>query len=579
MPKEIKTGYASIDRPWLKYYEQGQRVTIAGKSVYEVLYERNHDHAEQVALEYFGRKITYQEVFQRVEKAKAAFERAGVQKGDRVAFLASSTPEIICGILALCRIGAVANIVNPLFEPDQIRARISKTGAKLIVVLDKLHNRLSEALKEAEGRLIDIPIIVVSATASMPWLVRRMAELKAEAVRSAKGILWEDFVGRTQGERSRRDAEYERDGAFIMVYSSGSTGASKGIVLTNDGICATISHYAGPNFSYERGDRFLQMIPIWFSTGIVLSVLMPLCLGVTVILEPVFSKESFARDIARYRPTMTLAATSLWLYAISGRELRHKDLSFLKYPITGGELILGRVESSVNHFLAAHNCKAPLIKGYGMCELGSTISSDDLRHQKPDAAGFPISGVTVAAFDLDTDREQPYGKPGELRVLSPSCMREYFNDPAATASFFWVDEQGRKWGRTGDMGFLDEEGFVHVLGRISDCFTGASGRKWYCFDIENVILKDPRVAQCEVVGVPRDGAEVPVAHLMLEKEVPADIQELLAALHGACVGALDAECIPVGYRICEAFPVKNNGKRDMEKLKEMTEGLLVPCRE
>lgn len=194
MPKEIKTGYASIDRPWLKYYEQGQRVTIAGKSVYEVLYERNHDHAEQVALEYFGRKITYQEVFQRVEKAKAAFERAGVQKGDRVAFLASSTPEIICGILALCRIGAVANIVNPLFEPDQIRARISKTGAKLIVVLDKLYNRLSEALKEAEGRLIDIPIIVVSATASMPWLVRRMAELKAEAVRSAKGILWEDFV-------------------------------------------------------------------------------------------------------------------------------------------------------------------------------------------------------------------------------------------------------------------------------------------------------------------------------------------------------------------------------------------------
>lgn len=576
MPLETKTGYASIDKPWLKYYEQPAEL-ITGKSVYEVLFEHNHNNLAQVALEYFGQKISYQKLFERIEEAKSAFERAGVHTGDHVAFFASSTPEIIYSILALCRIGAVANMINPLFEPDQIKMRIEETSPRLIVVLDQLYSKFSMALGQSTA-MAETPIIIVPVANSMPWPTKCFAWFKAkgQTIRDGKTCFWNTFIANKGSAQTACDAQYEEQRAYIMVYSSGSTGASKGIVLTNEGICATISHYISPNFPYEQGNRFLQMIPIWFSTGIVLSVLMPLCLGVAVILEPVFSERSFAKDLARYQPNMTLAATSLWLYAINSKELRHKDLSFLRYPITGGELILRRVETAINHFLSTHGCNAPLIKGYGMCELGSTISTDDLRHQKPDAAGFPISGVTVAAFDLDTNIEQPYHQPGELRVLSPAHMKEYFKNPDATTKFFWTDTAGRTWGKTGDIGYIDEDGFVHVLGRTSDYFVGASGKRWYCFDIENIILKNPNIAQCEVIGLPQDGREVPVVHLVPEKESAIDIPKLLLSLHAACVDALDAECVPQGYRVCKAFPIKNNGKRDMDALKKVTHGFLFP---
>lgn len=574
------TGYPSIDKPWLKYYSQKQTERITGKTVYEVLRERNQEYSSETALEYFGRKITYQKLFWQIERVKAAFEKAGVKKGDQVAFFTPSTPEIVYGVLALCRIGAVANMVNPLFEAEQIHDRIEETHAEVIVVLDQLYPKLKNAVGQC-GALADVrKIIVVPVTNSMPWGIKQLAALKmrVNVPYDQTTVSWIDFIGRVRSERtiSHPDAKYERDCALVVVYSSGSTGAAKGIVLTNDGICATISHYLSPNFPYERGDRYLQMIPVWFSTGIVLSVLMPLCLGVAVILEPVFSKESFAKDVARYRPNMTLTATSLWLYAVKSRELKNKDLSFLKYPITGGELILERVESSINHFLAGHGCKAPLIKGYGMCELGSTISTDDLKYQKPGAAGFPISGVTVAAIDIETNEEQPYGKPGELRVLSPAHMKGYFNNPEATEAFFWQDGKGQPWGRTGDIGYVDEDGFVHVLGRASDYFIPKSGKKHYCFDIENIILKNPAVAQCEVVGILKDGVEVPVAHLILEDGITADKKELLTEIHADCVAVLDEDCVPSGYRICTEFPVKNNGKRDVEKIKEITTGFFSP---
>lgn len=577
MENRAPTGYPSIDKPWLKYYEHTGLNVIKEKTVYQVLHERNHDHPTEIALEYFGHKITYQELFQQIEMAKSAFEMAGVKAGDQVAFFTSSAPEVIYGALALCRIGAVANMVNPLFAPKQAKDRIEETGAQIIIVMDQLYVKLREALDCGDSTLAIKKVIVIPAAASMPWPTKLFAAIKTKVKIPYGGntITWADFIGGKGRIAQFPDAEYEYDRAFIMVYSSGSSGASKGIVLTNDGICATISYYLSQDFPHSREDRFLQMIPVWFSTGIVMSVLMPLCLGITVILEPVFSGQSFSRDIARFKPSMTLGATSLWLYAMNSKELRNQDLSFLKYPITGGELILGRVEAALNKFFNQHGCKARLLKGYGMCELGSTISSDDLTHQKPDAAGFPILGVVVAAFDMETGEEKTYNEPGELRVFSPAHMKGYFKNPTATEEFFWQDGTGQVWGRTGDIGYIDEDGFVHVLGRATDFFTPKSGTKQYCFTIENVILKNPAVAQCEVVGVTKDGAEVPMAHLVLEKGV-TESEELLAAIHKTCIAELDAKCVPCGYRIWDAFPIKNSGKRDMEKIKSTMDRCFIP---
>jgi len=569
------TGYPSIDKPWLKYYtEDTINAPLPQSTLYELIYENNYKYPKSIAIEYFGNKITYSKLFENVEIVKRAFIAQGIKKGDKVIMFTSATPEMVYVTLALCRIGAVANMINPLFNEEQIRDRINETDATLLLALDQLYGKIETIIPQTCVK----KTIIISVCNEMPKVMGLAAGIKMNKKLQYNSSLlsWKSFITSGYVIDNTIDVVYEKDTPLIMVYSSGTTGASKGIVLTNDGINATVSHYRSSEFPYKRGDRFLQMIPVWFSTGIVLSVLMPICNGMTSILEPVFSKENFAKDIKKYKPNLTLAATSLWIYAASCKELKKIDLSSMTFPITGGEQILPRVEDSINAFLHSHGSKAVLLKGYGMCELGSTVSSDAMKIRKSGSTGFPIKGVTVSAFDIATNKEMPYGQRGEIRVQSPAIMKEYFKNPEATEKYFYTDEQGNKWGCTGDIGFVDDEGFIYILGRASDKFTSRSGKDIYCFDIENVILENDNIASCEVVGMQKEDNFVPVAHLVLEQSCQLSNEEIIREIHNLCILKLDEDCVPCGYKIREAFPVKNNGKRDMELLKQDKEDFVFP---
>ena len=575
MEEKTLVGYPSIDKPWLKYYsDEALSIPPVECTVYENIYRNNSAHLSDVALEYFGRKITYKKVFEQVEKTKRAFEAYGVKKGDRVIMFTSSTPELVYSVLALSRIGAVANMINPVFEPEQIKNRVNETNAEIMLVLDQLFVKIQPLLKD----LCIKKTVVISVCAEMPGIKRSVAafKMKVNVSYDNNTINWNRFIEEGKKSPEVPDVDYEKDIPLVMVYSSGTTGASKGIVLTNNGINSTISHYLNPDFPYNRGDSFLQLIPVWFSTGIVLSMLMPLCLGIRIIMGPVFSKENFARDLKKYRPQMTLAPISLWLYVIRNKEFENVDLSNLIYPFTGGELVLPRVENMVNSFLEKRNCKSVLMKGYGMCELGSTVATDSLLKHKTGPTGYPMKGVTVSAFDLETNKELKYGERGEIRVDSPAHMKEYYKNPEATNKFFYKDAKGTVWGCTGDMGYVDEDGFVFILGRITDTMVVKNGKKIYCFDVENEIYKNENVAQCEVVSVSVGGHDIPVAHIVLEEHCASSVEKIIENIHDFCLKNLNEDSVPCGYKIWDAFPVKSSGKRDMETIKQEREGFVIP---
>ena len=572
--KEL-TGYPSIDKPWLKHYtEETINAPLAECTVYEHVLKNNGNHLSDIAVEYFGNRISYGKLFHNVELVKNAFIAQGIKKGDKVIMFTSATPEMVYITLALCRIGAVANMINPLFTEEQIRDRINETDAALLVVLDQLYGKIKNVIpKTCIKKTVIIPVCN-----EMPKVMGLIAGMKMNKKFEYNAALmsWKTFLSSGKGVSKTEDAKYEKDTPLIMVYSSGTTGASKGIVLTNDGINATISHYLSPDFPYERGNRFFQIVPVWFSTGLVLSMLMPICVGIICVIEPVFSKENFAKGIKKYKPNMTLGATSLWTYAAQCDDLKNCDLSGMTYPIAGGEQILPRDEDAINAFLKQHDCKSVLLKGYGMCELGSTVSTDSSSIRKTGSTGYPIKGVIVSAFDIETNEEMQYGQRGEIRVQSPARMKEYFKNPEATDEYFYTDEQGNKWGCTGDIGYVDEEGFVYILGRASDKFTAQNGKEIYCFDIENVLLENENIASCEVVGLHKDDYFVPVAHFVLEDTCQLSSEEVILQIHENCKQRLDADCVPCGYKCRKTFPVKSSGKRDMEALKQERTGFVLP---
>ena len=563
-------GYPSIDKPWLKYYsDEIVENHLKGKSVYSNIYDTNVAYPKDIALEYFGKKISYQQMFNMVELTKNALLSNGVKENDIVILFTSSTPETVYIVLALCRIGAIADIINPLFTKEECVDRINETGAELLIVLDQLYDRISESIPKTSIR----KTVIVPVVHSMPPVIRALASRKIKRITGNKNtIMWKDFL-KTAG-LSAADAPYEKNRSLLMVYSSGSTGASKGIVLTNDGINATLLNYFRSDYlPHKRGETMLQMIPIWFSTGIILSILMPLCVGVTTILEPVFSKETFARNLKRYKPNMALTATSLWLYVARSSSMKHADLSNLHYPITGGEKILPRDEELINKAFSRYGCKSKLLKGYGMCELGGTVTTDSEDHIKPKACGFPIMGVIVAAFDPVSNQEQQYGDRGELRVYSPSRMKEYFKNPEATAAFFKTDREGRIWGCTGDIGYVDEDGFVYVLGRAKDHFHRENGEMVFLFDIEAEILKEEAVDQCKVVYFKTEETTETVAHIVLQ-EKEDDPKIVLQRIHRRLTNTLPEYMIPRYYKVRESMPVHTNGKLDAHALRDDREGLI-----
>ncbi len=499
-------------------------------------------------------------------------------------------------MLACSKIGAVANFLNPMFTAEQMTDRINDTEAELLFVLDKMYPYIAVAIDKTCIKRV----IVIPATGSLPIVVRVLAALKEKhdaklkaAMKKEKYCTWREFIkaGNRRGgalplppvltcsregqspSPTATEAPYEKDRPVVMVYSSGTTGASKGIVLTNDGINATITQYEKAFPEIVRQNSILHIVPIWFSTGISISLLMPMCLGVCCILEPAFSNETFTKDIEDYHPSYAFGLTSQWLYALDNLNPKI-DLSFFACPMTGGEQLKPESEEKINRYLTEHGYSECLQKGWGMCELGATVAaSSGLGRNRLGAVGLPLPLVSVSAFDPETGLELRCSQRGELRVLSPCRMRGYYKNPEATADFFRRDSNGYQWGCTGDYGYVDEDGFVFVLGRAYDCHRTAEGKRVYMFDVEAAILRCEAVEQCKAVAVDSSGQMQLAAHIILKSRAAERISTL-ADIDRCCRESLAEYAVPRAYKLRDRFPVMLSGKLDAEALRAEREGYI-----
>lgn len=498
--KEL-TGYATIDRPWEHYYENIKRNSLfLNTTPYQGLIENNKAYPQEIAIEYFGTKICFGDLEKNINIVAKSLEEYGVKKGDFVTICSTTTPEVIYIFYAISKIGAVANLISPFYTSEDLMARISECESKLCIMVDKFVPKFKEALNAVKGmQLIVLPMMNSS------YLGLFTPKYKID--RKTNEVSWKTFI---EDGKSREDSfidPYEAGKPQAMVYSSGTTGASKGILLSVDSFQKLINAYGNSGFDTSRNQTVYQNIPSWSSTGISLGINFPLSFGVKVCIDPRFDHNVFVKNVLKFKPEYILTTSSMYRGFIlpeNRKRLEKKSLSFLKYPVEGGELLTEKDIHSIENVFVEHGSAARLLNGYGECECGSTITTDITGHKFSNiASGIPLPDITIIGIFDDEHRELKYGERGNIWAKTQIGMIEYFKNPKDTEEFFYIDANGEKWSQTGDIGYINEEGSLVVLGHKSD-YSIIDNQKIYNFDIERAILLSEKVKLCEVQTHPKN---------------------------------------------------------------------------
>ena len=562
--------YASVAKPWLKYYDAsfiGQ--PLPDCTTFEYLYQQNKQHLNEPALEYFGRKITYADLFVNIKKTAAAFRAIGLKKGDIATVVSIMTPEIIYAFYAADLIGATLNLVDPRYSVEGIHDYIAEVDSHLLICLNVTYDRCVQAAKRTHVERI----LVVSPADSLSLPMAMGYKLKNPDKNhySSNVIHWKDFIAGGQGQSTAADPVDPMDHACVVVHTGGTTGSPKGVMLTDRNFNTIAKQFKTYEFLCHRGQTLMNIMPPFIAYGFACGIHLPLTLGIKVVIIPNADASKLGSLVLKYKPQHMFGVPTHYQQLATDPRLKNKDLSFIRMYAAGGDAISVGAEENVNEFLAAHNVEFPMAKGYGMTEVSSAATAAAASITKPGSAGIPLVDTIVSVFEPGTAKELPIGEQGEICICSESIMKGYYHKPEETAAVKQVHPDGRTWVHTGDVGYIDEDGFVFVGSRIKRLIIRPDGFKVFPSMIENAISHHPAVRQCSVVGcVAKDHPQgrLPFVYVVLDPAADHKKRQIVRELQQICKEELPEYVQPVGYKFLDELPLTPIGKVDYRKLEE-----------
>lgn len=563
--------YASQAKPWLKYYDQKFiDQTLPALSAFEYVCQRSKNHLNDTALEYYGRKFTYADLIVNVKKTAAALRGAGVKKGDIITVVSIMTPEIIALFYAADMMGATLNLVDPRYSVEGIREYIEEVDSHLLVCLNVVYERCRQAAKRTNVE----KVIVLSPADSLPPVMAVGYKLTTpDKNKYASNVIrWKQFIKGGEGQ-STASEPYDPDHACVVVHTGGTTGSPKGVMLTDDCFNGIALQFQAYPKLFHRGQKLMNVMPPFIAYGFACGIHLPLVLGFTVIIIPNLDPAKLGSLVLKHKPEHMFGVPTHYQQLASDPKLRDKDLSFIINYAAGGDSLSRGAEQTVNDFLAAHGARYPIAKGYGMTEVSSAATVAAGLDNKPGSVGIPMVNTLVAAFEPGTDQELPIGQRGELCISGPCLMKGYYNKPEETAILLRRHPDGRVWAHTGDMGYLDEDGFVFLDSRIKRMIIRHDGFKVFPSMIENVVSRHPAVHQCSVVGcTDKDHTQgrLPFVYIVLKAGITAKKKQVIRELERMCAEELPEYVQPVAYKFISSMPMTPVGKVDYRQLEADT---------
>ena len=427
-----------------------------------------------------------------------------------------------------------------------------------------------ERCRQAAKRTNVEKVIVLSPADSLPPLMAVGYKLTTpDKNKYASNVIrWKQFIKGGEGQSTAAEP-YDPDHACVVVHTGGTTGSPKGVMLTDDCFNGIALQFQAYPKLFHRGQKLMNVMPPFIAYGFACGIHLPLVLGFTVIIIPNLDPAKLGSLVLKHKPEHMFGVPTHYQQLAADPKLRDKDLSFIINYAAGGDSLSRGAEQTVNDFLAAHGARYPIAKGYGMTEVSSAATVAAGLDNKPGSVGIPMVNTVVAAFEPGTDQELPIGQRGELCISGPCLMKGYYNKPEETAILLRRHPDGRVWAHTGDMGYLDEDGFVYLDSRIKRMIIRHDGFKVFPSMIENVVSRHPAVHQCSVVGcADKDHTQgrLPFVYIVLKSDTTAKKKQVIRELERMCAEELPEYVQPVAYKFISSMPMTPVGKVDYRQL-------------
>ena len=471
-------------------------------SMYEAVERIARQNPNAVAFDFMGRSTTYKKMIEEIQRCAKSLRTIGVREGDCVTIAMPNCPQAIYVFYAANLIGAIANMVHPLSSEKEIEFYIKESKSVTVVTLDQFYHKV-EAIRQ-NTCAVNIVIARIRDALSKPLKAGYMLTegRKLEKIpKDAPVIRWDEFCSLGKACFWNYKVPRKADDPAVILYSGGTTGKTKGILLTNLNFNALAQQIIATNPMFRPGDKMLSAMPLFHGFGLGVCIHSMLANGGRCILVPRFTADSYAKLITKYKCNFIAGVPTLYEALLRLPSMDKADLSCLKGVFSGGDSLSVELKKKVDKFLYDHRSMVQVREGYGTTETVTASCLTPIHMAKEGSIGLPFPDMYFKIVEPGTDIEVPYGQEGEILMAGPTVMKEYVNHPEETAQTLRHHADGLTWVYTGDLGVMDADGFVYFRGRKKRMII-TSGYNVYPGQLENILDANPMVQMSCVIGVP-----------------------------------------------------------------------------
>lgn len=552
------------EKPWLKYYGNvPESLNYFNGSMYDYLKDTASKNEKRSAYSFYGNEVTFKSFMKKIDKVASALKEFNIVENECVTICMPNTPESFALIYAINKIGAICNIIHPLSSTSDIERALKETNSSIIFCSD---------VAMPKARHIKVKhFIMVPTSESLGKILKTLYNIKSSLnMKLEEGMLtWNEFLNYGVSE----DTYVKRDpnSPAAIIYSGGTTGKPKGIIISNANFNAMALQTANLCEYIRPGYSVLSALPIFHVFGLALCTHTCLVAGMKCIIVPQLNTKKINKELRKYKPSVYPAVPSLLKMSMNDSDPGSNAFKDIKVVVVGGDYLSPQVKNEYEEYLKTHGSSAVVKVGYGLseaCGFCCCTAQVDEKHvnNHKGTLGIPNPDMIVKIFEPDSDVEKSVGDVGEICITGPTLMMGYINEDEETKKTLVIHNDGRTWLHTGDLGYMDKDGFIFYTSRLKRMII-TNGYNVYPIELEDIINKCKYVDTCTVVGIPHKiKSQTPKAVIVLKSNVQ-DTLEVREEIRRYCYKNIAKYAVPTEYEFRTSLPKTAVGKvayRDLE---------------